>query len=88
MARISIYVPDDLQQRLDRHRGVINISRLVRGAIERELDLIEMTPIDIQELAGLAYRLRKQADEADDCIRRLYIHRIRVATNGATGEEA
>jgi hypothetical protein len=69
MARRNISIPDELDQRLDRHRDRINASRVCAIALERELDMIEeqTRPLEVDEsqVEQLLERLLQQRDEKE-----------------------
>jgi hypothetical protein len=70
MARRNISIPDELDERLDRHRDRINASRICAIALERELDMIEQQdrPPEVDESAveRLVERLRQQQSAKDN----------------------
>ncbi|WP_020575350.1 hypothetical protein [Actinopolymorpha alba] len=69
MARRNISIPDELDERLDRHRDRINASRICAIALERELDMIEeqTRPLEVDEsqVEHLVERLLQQQDDKD-----------------------
>jgi hypothetical protein len=74
MARRNISIPDALDERLDRLRDRINVSRVCAVALERELHMIEgqtrAPDVDESKVERLVERLRTQQSEKDRWYRR------------------
>jgi hypothetical protein len=56
MARLTVSIPQDLHDRLDRWRDNINISRICQEALERELRRLEELPEDAVALGDMVRR--------------------------------
>jgi hypothetical protein len=65
MARLTVSVPQDLHDRLDRWRDSINISRICQEALERELRRLEELPEDALALGQLVRRLSEEKADGD-----------------------
>jgi hypothetical protein len=65
MARLTVSIPQDLHDRLDRWRDNINISRICQEALERELRRLEELPEDAVALGDMVRRLSKEKADGD-----------------------
>jgi hypothetical protein len=65
MARLTVSVPQDLHERLDRWRENINISRICQEALERELRRLEELPQDAIVLGDMVRRLSAEKADGD-----------------------
>jgi hypothetical protein len=65
MARLTVSVPQDLHDRLDRWRDNINISRICQEALERELRRLEELPQDAIVLGDMVKRLSAEKADGD-----------------------
>jgi len=63
MPRLTVSVPQELHDRLEKWRDRMNISRVCQEALEREVRRLEELPDDAKALTGLVERLsREKAD--------------------------
>jgi hypothetical protein len=65
MARLTVSIPQDLHDRLDRWRDNINISRICQEALERELLRLEELPQDAMALGDMVRRLSEEKADGD-----------------------
>lgn len=74
MARRNISIPDALDERLNRMRDRINVSRVCASALERELRVLEgqtrACDVDESKVGRLVERLRSQQSAKDRWYRR------------------
>ena len=60
MARLNITVPDELYQRIEKWRERLNLSRICKDAIGREIDKLELVPEDVRQMHQALSRLGQQ----------------------------
>jgi hypothetical protein len=65
MARLNITVPDELYERVERWRDRINLSRICKEAIARELDKLEQVPDEVRSMHEALTRLGREKAKAD-----------------------
>lgn len=70
MARLNLTVPDDLFQRLEKHRDRLNMSRICAHALEKkvaelekETELLQSLRRDVDEMHTMIGRLTDERDE-------------------------
>lgn len=70
MARLNLTVPDDLFERLEKHRDRLNMSRICAEAlekkvreIEKEAELLQSLRRDVDQMNSMIVRLKDEKDE-------------------------
>jgi len=63
MAKVNVFVPDDLYQQLERHRTRIAVSRICQEALRRELARLEWSGRDPMVEEEVIARLAKEKEE-------------------------
>ena len=64
MARLNLTVPDDLFERLEKHRDRLNMSRVCANALEKKV-------VEIEKESELLGSLRQDVDQMNAMITRL-----------------
>jgi hypothetical protein len=64
IARLTVSVPDELHQRLEKWRDRLNVSRVCQEALAREIRRLEEVPHDAVALGDLIERLSQEKADA------------------------
>jgi hypothetical protein len=60
--KVTLTIPDDLGERIDRHRDKLNQSAIFAAAIEKEIEALESPTVE-GDLSAVIERLRPQFEE-------------------------
>ena len=61
MAKLTIYLPDDLAERLEAHRKDVQVSGVCQEAIERKLTILDARAEATNDIDEVVARLRHDA---------------------------
>ena len=60
MARVTVYLSDELSERLNRYRDKLNISGICSTAIEKEIRILEDLPEDRKDMDEIVAQVRER----------------------------